>query len=212
MDTPPPGIDEAAAIAKVVQFLKEEKYSSFDRVIFDTAPTGHTIRLLTLPEFVNTSVGKILQIRQRIASFADSVKGVFTGGSKKDETSEKFENFQRAMTEAREIFRDENKSQFIVVSIPTLMSVSESSRLVSTLRKEKVPVKYILINQLLDDSVTETFFHNQFKDQQRALEILRHDPELQNLEIIEAPVLDLEVRGVAALQYFANIVWGPGKM
>lgn len=212
LDTPPPGIDEAAAIAKVVQFLKEEKYSSFDRIIFDTAPTGHTIRLLTLPEFVNTSVGKILQIRQRIASFADSVKGVFTGGSKKDETSVKFENFQKAMTEAREIFRDENTSQFIVVSIPTLMSVSESSRLVSTLRKEQVPVKYILINQLLDDSMTETFFHNQFKDQQRALEILRHDPDLQNLEVVEAPVLDLEVRGVAALQYFANIVWGSGKM
>ncbi|WIA41438.1 hypothetical protein OEZ86_005018 [Tetradesmus obliquus] len=40
MDTPPPGVDEAIAISKVVQFLDSPEYSHFDRIIFDTAPTG----------------------------------------------------------------------------------------------------------------------------------------------------------------------------
>jgi arsenite-transporting ATPase len=47
------------AIAKVLQFLKDPKYARFTRIIFDTAPTGHTLRLLTLPDFLNTSVGKV---------------------------------------------------------------------------------------------------------------------------------------------------------
>jgi hypothetical protein len=37
----------------VVQFLDSPDYSHFDRIIFDTAPTGHTLRLLTLPDFMD---------------------------------------------------------------------------------------------------------------------------------------------------------------
>lgn len=59
LETPPPGVDEAIAIAKVVQFLKSEEYSRFDRVVFDTAPTGHTLRLLTLPDFLDKGLGKV---------------------------------------------------------------------------------------------------------------------------------------------------------
>jgi hypothetical protein len=38
---------------QVVQFLDSPEYSHFDRIIFDTAPTGHTLRLLTLPDFMD---------------------------------------------------------------------------------------------------------------------------------------------------------------
>jgi len=208
LDTPPPGIDEAAAIAKVVQLLKKEEFTGFSRIVFDTAPTGHTLRLLTLPEFVNTSVGKILRIRQRIVGVAESIKGIFTGGSTVDKTNERIEKFQQSMAEAREIFRDEARSQFIIVTIPTMMAVNESSRLAEALRKEDVPVKYILVNQVLDGSTSDVFFKNQFKDQQRALGVLKStDKQLGRLEVIESPVLDLEVRGIPALQYFGDIVW-----
>ena len=65
LDTPPPGLDEAIAIAKVVQFTKDEKYAKFTRIVFDTAPTGHTLRLLSLPEFLDKSIGKIVRLRQK---------------------------------------------------------------------------------------------------------------------------------------------------
>jgi anion-transporting ArsA/GET3 family ATPase len=41
------------SILQVVQFLDSPEYSHFDRIIFDTAPTGHTLRLLTLPDFMD---------------------------------------------------------------------------------------------------------------------------------------------------------------
>ena len=207
LDTPPPGIDEAAAIAKVVQLLKKEEYSGFSRVVFDTAPTGHTLRLLTLPEFVNTSVGKILRIRQKFVGFTDSFKEIFTGTAKEDKTGERIEKFQQSMTEAREIFRDSTQTQFIIVTIPTMMAVSESSRLAEALRKEHIPVRYILINQILDDKTSEAFFRNQYKDQQKALSYLKADSSLGSLEILQSPVFELEIRGIAALQYFGDVVW-----
>lgn len=57
LDTLPPGVDEMVAIANVVQFIKGPDYAHFTRIIFDTAPTGHTLRLLTLPDFLDASVG-----------------------------------------------------------------------------------------------------------------------------------------------------------
>lgn len=207
LDTPPPGIDEAAAIAKVIQILKKKEFEDFDRIVFDTAPTGHTLRLLSLPDFLDTSIGKILQIRQRISSFADSIKGIFTGNAVEDESTKKFENFRAAMMEAKEIFRDKKSSQFIVVCIPTIMAISESSRLVNSLRKEGVPVNYVVLNQVLDSSTTDIFFKNRYKDQQRALDLLRHDENLSGLRILQAPILDLELRGVPALKYFGDKVW-----
>ena len=53
LDTPPPGLDEAIAIAKVVQFTKDEKYAKFTRIVFDTAPTGHNLRWHVLRDLVD---------------------------------------------------------------------------------------------------------------------------------------------------------------
>ena len=43
---------------QVVQFLKAPEYSHFKRIVFDTAPTGHTLRLLSLPDFLDASIGE----------------------------------------------------------------------------------------------------------------------------------------------------------
>ncbi|KAL3520735.1 hypothetical protein ACH5RR_018884 [Cinchona calisaya] len=65
LDTPPPGLDEAIAISKVMQFLESQEYNMFTRIVFDAAPTGHTLRLLSLPDFLDASIGKILKLRQK---------------------------------------------------------------------------------------------------------------------------------------------------
>ena len=59
METLPPGVDEAVAISRVVQLAKSPEYSGFTRIVFDTAPTGHTLRLLTLPEFLDATIGTL---------------------------------------------------------------------------------------------------------------------------------------------------------
>ena len=59
LESLPPGVDEAVAISKVVQLARSEEYMDFTHVIFDTAPTGHTLRLLTLPEFLDATIGKL---------------------------------------------------------------------------------------------------------------------------------------------------------
>jgi arsenite-transporting ATPase len=52
---------------QVVQFLKSDKYSHFQRIVFDTAPTGHTLRLLSLPDFLDLTIGKLVSSCRRNA-------------------------------------------------------------------------------------------------------------------------------------------------
>ncbi|GLI62585.1 hypothetical protein VaNZ11_005259 [Volvox africanus] len=213
LDTPPPGVDEAIAIAKVVQFLKALEYSHFKRIIFDTAPTGHTLRLLSLPDFLDMSIGKLVRLRQKLSSATQAVKNIFSGGQQageEDMAVKRLEQLQASMEDAKALFRNQETTEFIIVTIPTVMATAESCRLAAALQQEKIPLRTIIVNQVVQANATEKFLTARRADQARAMQHLLEDtgPDgLASLQLIPGPLCDLEVRGVPALQYFGNVVW-----
>ncbi|KAL0288643.1 UNVERIFIED_CONTAM: ATPase ARSA1 [Sesamum radiatum] len=214
LDTPPPGLDEAIAISKACLmfnwkvFLRFFKYNMFTRIVFDTAPTGHTLRLLSLPDFLDASIGKILKLRQKISAATSAIKSVFGQEETQQNAADKLEKLRERMIKVRELFRDTNSTEFVIVTIPTVMAISESSRLCASLRKESVPVKRLVVNQILPPSASDCkFCAMKRKDQTRALGMIQNDPELSSLTMIQAPLVDVEIRGVPALQFLGDIVW-----
>ncbi|CAL5404539.1 unnamed protein product [Camellia sinensis] len=208
LDTPPPGLDEAIAISKVIQFLESREYNMFTRIVFDTAPTGHTLRLLSLPDFLDASIGKILKLKQKIASATSAIKSVFGQEDTRPDPAEKLERLRDRMIKVRELFHDKDSTEFVIVTIPTVMAISESSRLRASLKKENVPVKRLIVNQVLPPSASDCkFCAMKRKDQMRALDMIQNDPELSGLSLIQAPLVDVEIRGVPALQFLGDIVW-----
>ncbi|GIM05812.1 hypothetical protein Vretimale_10202 [Volvox reticuliferus] len=213
LDTPPPGVDEAIAIAKVIQFLKAPEYSQFKRIIFDTAPTGHTLRLLSLPDFLDKSIGKLVRLRQKLSSATQAVKNLFSGGQQagdEDVAVKRLEQLQARMEEAKALFRNQKTTEFIIVTIPTVMATAESCRLSAALQHEGIPLRTIIVNQVVQANATEKFLSARRADQARAMQHLLEDtgPDgLASLQLITGPLCDLEVRGVPALQYFGNVVW-----
>ena len=107
--------------------------------------------------------------------------------------------------------------------------MAESARLAKALEEEDVFVRHVVLNQILDFAAAEAeaaggdssskvsadeaaarirrFVESRMKDQQAALARLKSDPATANLELFEGPVINMEVRGVPALQYFASIIW-----
>ncbi|KAH1066742.1 hypothetical protein J1N35_031729 [Gossypium stocksii] len=208
LDTPPPGLDEAIAISKVMQFVESPQYSMFSRIVFDTAPTGHTLRLLSLPDFLDASIGKIMKFKQKLASAASAFKSVLGKAAEQQDVPDKLQQLRERMTKVRDLFRDSNSTEFVIVTIPSVMAINESSRLHASLRKECVPVHRLIVNQILPPSVSCCkFCTTKRKDQMRAIDMIRNDPELANLRIIEADLVDLEIRGVPALKFMGDIVW-----
>ncbi|GKV01251.1 hypothetical protein SLEP1_g13816 [Rubroshorea leprosula] len=207
LDSPPPGFDEAIAISKVMQFIESPEYNMFTRVVFDTAPTGHTLRLLSLPDFLDASIGKIMKLKKKLASATSALKSVFGKEEVPQAAPDKLEQLRERMVKVRDLFRDSNTTEFIIVTIPTVMAINESSRLCASLRKESVPVQRLIVNQVLPLTSDCKFCAMRRKDQLRALDIIQKDPELSSLWLIQAPLVDVEIRGIPALKFMGDMVW-----
>ena len=85
---PPPGMDEALSFAKILEYAEDDFY---DTVILDTAPTGHTLRLLNIPEFLDSFLGRMLRMKTFISNAMTMVKSLFGGKQDKDRTVETLE-------------------------------------------------------------------------------------------------------------------------
>lgn len=205
-----PGIDEIAAISKVLQFVESPEYSRFTRIVFDTAPTGHTLRLLSLPDFYDSSISKITKLKKKITAAASAFTSVF--GKKKEiqeqGPSNELDQLKERMEKVRNVFRDVDTTEFVIVTIPTVMAINESSRLHASLRKENVPVHRLIVNQLLPHSQSDCKFCSvRRKEQTRVLGLIEKDTELSGLKMIQSPLLDAEIRGVPALKFMGDLIW-----
>mmetsp|Transcript_11000 Transcript_11000/g.16677 ORF Transcript_11000/g.16677 Transcript_11000/m.16677 type:complete len:86 (-) Transcript_11000:424-681(-) len=71
-----PGIDEAASFGQILQSLEEYK---FDVVIFDTAPTGHTLRLLNFPDILQKGLWKLIELKEQFGGMLSNMGGMMGG-------------------------------------------------------------------------------------------------------------------------------------
>ncbi|XP_028756953.1 ATPase ARSA1-like [Neltuma alba] len=204
LHTLPPGTDEIVAISKVMHFLESSEYDRFTRIVFDTAPTGHTLRLLSLPDFLDGSIGKVMKLKKKLSSAFKSLFGKEEAGT---DAPDKLEKLKQQMAKVRELFRDSDTTEFIIVTIPTVMAIRESSRLHASLKKERVPVQRLIINQVLPSSSDCKFCSMKRKDQMRAIERIHDDSELAGLRLYEVPLVDMEIRGVPALKFMGDMLW-----
>ncbi|WP_254530513.1 ArsA family ATPase [Natrinema gelatinilyticum] len=144
-----PGADEAAAMQLLLEYMDDER---FERVIIDTAPTGHTLRLLQLPEIMDTMMGRLVQFRQRISGMVDGVKGMF-GGAEVPETSGNVADLQELrerIERLRAALRDPARTDFRIVMVPEEMSVIESKRLRQQLGEFEIPVGTVVVNRVME--------------------------------------------------------------
>jgi arsenite-transporting ATPase len=201
----PPGIDEAFALLKVLEFIETEH--DYDLVIFDTAPTGHTLRFLSLPETLSGWIGKLLKMRLKLGNLMGLMKSLFSSSErKKDNSLEVLERLNEAILRAREDLTDPTKNSFVVVMIPEEMAISETGRLLNELYKYKIPVSNVVVNNLYqDDTDLCDFCVSRRRMQQGNLIKIKEVFEKGfNKNLIEIPLFREEIREYDKLKEFGN--------
>jgi arsenite-transporting ATPase len=191
----PPGIDEALAFAKILEFIQSEH--NYDLVIFDTAPTGHTLRLLGLPETLSSWIGKLIKMRLRIGKMFGAFKRLFTREEKReDDPLETLERLHQAILNAKDDLSNPVKNSFVIVMIPEEMAILETGRLLNELIKYDIPISNIVVNQLYQDQTELCDFCKTRREmQQKHLSKIREifrDKLHKNL--IEVPLFKEEIR------------------
>jgi len=191
----PPGIDEALAFAKILEFIETEH--DFDLVIFDTAPTGHTLRFLGLPETLSGWIGKLIKMRMRIGNIFGALKRMFTREEKgSDNSLEVLERLNQSILNAREDLTNPIKNSFIIVMIPEEMAILETGRLLNELIKYDIPVSNIIVNQLYQDTTELCDFCKARRQMQQKnlIKIRNLFRDKMNKILIEVPLFKEEVR------------------
>jgi len=158
---PPPGLDELVALANVL----DPKYAAeYDVIIVDTAPTGHTLRMLQLPQFLDGFLQTLLSLRSKLKGLVSTLQ-MFMGGNQQqeqgnagkkldvDDALEALENFQKRAAQLRQRLQNPSSTKFVVVSIPTILSVRESQRLMGELDDQGICVSDLVVNQCVGGDV-----------------------------------------------------------
>ncbi|MFB6266324.1 MAG: ArsA family ATPase [Halodesulfurarchaeum sp.] len=213
-----PGADEAAAMQLLLQYLDDER---FERVVVDTAPTGHTLRLLELPEILETMVGRLVRLRERLGGMVDGLRGMF-GGDEDTDAEAELDDLQALadrVERLRAILRDPGRTDFRIVTVPEEMSVHEARRLEARLEEFEIPVGTVVVNRVMEplSSVTEavpaeTFVEPNLEDcafcqrrwqvQQGALEAAQD--LFRGHDVKRVPLFADEVRGERMLRIVAS--------
>ena len=102
-----PGADEAAAFEVFLSVMTSNEY---DVVVFDTAPTGHTLRLLSFPDVMDSWVGKMMMIKAKLGSAANSLKNLipFMDAADNPQTSEELKRTKEQIDEAKKVWLSDN--------------------------------------------------------------------------------------------------------
>lgn len=191
-----PGSDEAAAMYKFIEYMDSDKW---EYVVFDTAPTGHTLRLLEFPEVMDSALGKIVRLRSQVQGVMDSFKGLLGGDDEEESNYGKLEKLKERIERVRAKLVDPDQTDFRVVTIPESMAIMETQRLIERLSRYEIPVRTVVVNKVMQNVNKDCEFCQdrwavQEKNLNEAKEMFR------DLDVVTVPLMRDEVQGLEALE------------
>jgi len=200
-----PGMDELFGLLMVRRHHREDRY---DALIVDAAPTGETLKLLSLPDQMSWYVEKIFPIQRRAAKlvrpFANRARSlppfpedsVFAAGKR----------FYEAIASVEEILTDRDDASVRLVLNAEKMVIAEARRAYTYLNLYDYGVDAVVVNRLLPDSVSDPYFARWREAQARHMKTI--EESFAPIPILTARLYDREMFGLEALGALADDVFG----
>jgi arsenite-transporting ATPase len=158
-----PGIEEYALLTSIEETIRKEK--GFDYIIFDTPPTGLTLRFLALPQVTITWIDRLMQIRRQILEkryTIQKIRGPLKEGQKNPEVRLKFNEDEDGVIQRLKVLKSNYESLndilqgencgVILVFNPDVLSLRESDRLIEGLNDLGLPLRLLINNKVSEEN------------------------------------------------------------
>jgi len=200
-----PGIEEEYMLHTILELVESGKYG---RVVWDTAPAGHTLRLLHLPQLFLNHLEAAARFYMNLYGALEKVASTVRLKKSKRTILQIIEGWKDLSQEVLDFIRDREKTAYVVVTIAEALGVRLTERLLKDFDDFHLTVGHLIVNHLVQEADCD--FHRQRQAmQQKYLETLS-DKYRQKMNLVEVPLLPYEVRGVKRIAQMAEILFPPG--
>jgi arsenite-transporting ATPase len=193
-----PGMEETAAFLWLELFYRTGGY---DLIVIDSAPTGETLKHLTLPQVSQWWLTKVLPVQKLAKNSMGKVVRKVTG-LPVDTGLQELETFYDKLMQVHEIMSKPNISTIRLVMNPERMVIQEALRAYTYLQLYGYTVDGVVVNRILPPESSESMFSDYFEAQQRYLNEITDS--FAPLPIFRVPHLGQEVFGADRLRKIAS--------
>lgn len=195
-----PGAEESALFDRLARLLEEEAVG-FDRVLFDTAPTGHTLHLLSLPEAMATWVNSLISRRKKYNALSKMWRNVAGAAAGDEETDDRvlaaLTDRRRRFERARAVLTDPVQTAFTFVLIPERLPILETSRALDVLRRYRIPIGAVIVNRVIPTAADGQFLSQRRERERTYLQMI--EDRFGDYPLYHVPLLGADVVGIDAL-------------
>jgi arsenite-transporting ATPase len=198
LDLSLPGLDELMALLEISRWVEA---GSYDCLIVDTAPTGHTLRLLTVPELLQNW----LQALDALLSKHRFLKKSFQGGYyQPDELDNFLLDLEAAARRMEKLLRDPHRCRFVPITLAEPLVMAETLALLAQLQRIRLPVRDLVVNRLYPSQDCPVCLESR----RRQMEILaecRRAGRLTPFRLWGVPFYPAEIRGPALAGFWDGL-------
>jgi arsenite-transporting ATPase len=194
LDLSLPGLDELMAFLEISAWVEKRVY---DCIIVDTAPSGHTLRLLTMPEFLRKWVAML----ETLLAKRRYMKWAFARSRDRDYLDAFLDELTSSVEQMEAVLQDSARCSFVPVMLAEVMSLRETVAIVREADRLKLPIDDIVINKLHPESHCPVC-REEYYLQACELRDLLLNTSLTRFALWGIPLHAEEVRGQIALQSF----------
>jgi len=199
-----PGMEEISLLLYINQYVRERK---FDVILLDCAPTGESLRFISIPTTLEWYMNKIFKVERKFAKYLRPVaKRVTDVPLPGDDYFQAIEDLFNKLKGVDKILVDPATTTVRLVTNPEKVVLKETRRAFMYFCLYKMSIDAIIMNRMLPGNVQDTYFKDWIKGQQQHLEKARD--YFNPVPIFPVNLFGGEVIGYSHLKELANKIYG----
>jgi arsenite-transporting ATPase len=201
-----PGIEEEYMLSFIIELVESDKY---DIVVWDTAPAGHTLRLLRLPHLFLKHMEAATKFYMNMYGYLEKLKDAVRFKASKRSLLEIIGNWEALSERIVDFIRNEKLTKYIIITIPEALGVKLTERVIAEFKENMLKVENIVVNYVVKDADCE--FHKTRKAMQKHyLDFLENTYKDTNLVILN--LTPQEVKGLESIAGISRALFsGPER-
>jgi arsenite-transporting ATPase len=197
-----PGIEEEYMLNYILELVESKQ---FDLVVWDTAPAGHTLRLLHLPQIFLKHLEAATKFYMNIYSYFEKLKETVKLQKGKRTLLEIISSWEALAMKIVDFIRDQEKSEFIIVTIPEALGVKQTERIISDFDQYELMVNHMIVNYVVKEA--DCAFHRERKAMQMEYTRILEDRYGERIKLIQVPLAPHEIKGVERIEQISKILF-----